>query len=157
MNTMIVRTSLAIGLLLGITWIVGCAQQPAADRPTTYSVTGTVTFQGNPVEGATVAFSPTQGKQGAFATTDASGKYSLTTFVGGDGALPGEYKVKISQYEKEAPSGGEGEEYVPPEETGEGEDSGPKNLLPEKYADANSSGLTATVTEGENTIDFALE
>jgi len=33
----------------------------------------------------------------------------------------------------------------------------PKNLLPAKYANAASSGLTATVVVGSNSHDFVLE
>jgi hypothetical protein len=37
------------------------------------------------------------------------------------------------------------------------EPAAPKNLLPEKYADQKTSGLTATVKEGDNSFDFPLE
>jgi hypothetical protein len=46
------------------------------------------------------------------------------------------------------------------EETGSrsADDSDPKSLLPEKYADGKTSGLTATVGEsGENKFDFSLD
>ncbi len=150
-----------VGIALGVT--IGCAG-PTSDRPATYPVTGIVTLDGSPVAGAAVTFVPSVGGKSAAGVTDASGKYALTTFEGGDGAVPGDYSVKIVKYE-----GGE----VGGEETGEGdagmmsadyeagvesgEDEAAKNLLPEKYSDAKTSGLKATVTEGENSFDFPLE
>ena len=149
---------LVLGLVLGL----GCAPQGGADRPATCPVTGTVTHNGQVVEGATVNFQLVDGARSAVGLTDVGGKYSLMTFEPGDGAVAGEYKVKIVKYEGAAATGASpdeiGDDYVPPEEaTGEQEPSGPRNLLPAKYADADSSGLTATVAEGDNSFDFKLE
>lgn len=148
----------AIGLLLAL----GCQQ--GADRPTTYPVTGTVTLNGQAVEGATVSFQLADGSGSAVGVTGASGAYKLTTFEADDGAVAGEYKVAISKYEGGAAAGGpEGDmmsaEYEKAMAGGgaKQEPSQPKNVLPPKYADANKSGLTATVSEsGENNFDFAL-
>ncbi len=133
----------------------GAAVDP--NRPATAPVSGTVTYQGSPVENATVTFlaSAPDGKS-AVGRTDASGKFALMTFAPGDGAVPGQYKVMIS---KQVTEGGVSEEeaykYIergenPPEPT-------VKNLLPEKYTAADTSGLSADVTEsGENTFTFEL-
>ena len=145
-----------VGLVLGL----GCSQQ-GGDRPATFAVTGTVTQGGNPVDGATVTFVPTGSGQSAVGTTDGSGKYTLTTFVSGDGAATGQYGVKIVKYEVEGNEGVgdiDGDDYVPPAEVdGDQPVSEPKNLLPAKYADAKTSGLTATVGESGNKFDFSLE
>ena len=130
-------------------------------------VRGRFTHDGNPVDGATVTFVPAGGGHSANGVTDASGKYSLTTFASGDGAVAGQYGVKIVRYEGGADeaAGGAGAE---PEEPGgipdaagvgeEGEEeSEPKNVLPEKYADPGTSELNATVGEGGGTFDFTLE
>jgi hypothetical protein len=59
-------------------------------------VTGKVTLDDQPVEGASVIF---QGESGgghpAAGQTDSEGVFYLGTFEGGDGAFPGEYKVLI--------------------------------------------------------------
>jgi len=117
-----------------------------------------VTYNGEPVEGATVTFMATsEGGRGAMGTTDASGKYSLLTFVAGDGAIPGSYKVKIA---KKAGGGGfeategAGGMLVPP--AGGPPTVKPKDELPAKYADDSTSGLTAEVKVGNNTFDFEL-
>jgi hypothetical protein len=162
------RTSLRVGgivVLLGACLAIGCPKSGPA-RPKTYPVTGKVTLNGEAVEGATVSFQAA--KNSASGTTDANGIYKLTTFAAGDGAVPGQYKVAITKFEGGAPSGGaaagssgsaSGElpaDYKAPEEGG-AQPAAPKNVLPSKYADANASGLTATVTEGQNTAkDFEL-
>ncbi len=60
------------------------------------TVTGKVTLDGQPVEGAVVVF---QGENGggnpAAGQTDSEGVFQLGTFRSGDGAFPGEYKVLI--------------------------------------------------------------
>jgi len=157
MNKMAWGNLLAVVLLASVL-AFGCGQQ-GADRPKTVPVTGTVTHGGAPVEGATVAFQSASGARGAVGVTDAGGKYTLTTFESGDGAVPGAYQVKIFKYKvasSEAVVDEDSEDYVSPtEDEGEAE---AENLLPAKYADPTTSGLTATVTEGgDNTFDFPLE
>ncbi|MCH5373930.1 MAG: carboxypeptidase-like regulatory domain-containing protein, partial [Planctomycetes bacterium] len=63
-------------------------------------VTGIVTLDGEPLEGAKVIFQPKKG-QPAAGITDGKGRYSLTTLENHDGAVPGQYRVIIST---EAPS-----------------------------------------------------
>ena len=158
MKKMSSRTILTV-LLFGSLLMMGCAQPQGPERPTTYAVSGTVTHNGNPVEGATVNFQSATGANGAVGTTDATGKYTLTTFAAGDGAVPGEYKIKIVKFEGAAKTDvvdESSEDYVAPIEGQE--DAPPKNLLPEAYADATTSGLTATVTQdAAQVFDFALE
>lgn len=138
----------------------GCPKSGPA-RPKTVAVTGKVTYNGQAVEGATVTFVSRQGTNSAVGLTDATGQYKLTTFAKDDGAVPGEYQVKIIKTEAPPAAGpavsDEDPNYVPPEEMGP-EPAAPKNLLPAKYADPNSSGLSATVTESaaKNVFDFQL-
>jgi hypothetical protein len=144
--------------LIGSVLALGCGQQDS-NRPKTYPVTGMVTYKGQAVEGATVAYQPTAGKKGATGVTDAAGRYSLTTFTSGDGAVPGQYKVKIVKVkaaEGVAAADQDSEDYVAPTE-GQPEVGKSENLLPANYADPNQSGLTATVGEDKNSIDFDLQ
>lgn len=161
--TRAILTSLA---LLAALAILGCGSE-GAGRAKTYPVSGTVTLGGQPVAGATVTFTLNDGTGSAAGITDASGKYTLSTYGGGDGARAGDYKVAIVKYEVEAtkasggnlPSGEIDEKaYTDPTATGTEQPAGPKNLLPEKYAKPETSGLTAKVGEtGQNTVDFKLE
>jgi hypothetical protein len=86
------RSALANPLLLML-FAVGCAGK---DQPV--KVTGKVTLDGRPVEGATVTFIPEKGNgRPAIAWTTAEGTFDLTTFRGNDGALRGTYKILVSK------------------------------------------------------------
>jgi hypothetical protein len=154
------RSLVAAALLPGLLFALGCEQGP--DRPRTYPVTGSVTYSGQPVEGATVSF---QGAHNAVGKTDASGGYQLTTFAANDGAPAGQYSVAISKFEGEEGAAGPAVDMMSDEYdqamAGGGkpkESAGPENLLPAQYAEASKSGLTATVSEsGPNNFDFDLQ
>lgn len=131
----------------GFLVLAGCT--PKSDNPATVPVTGVVTLDGQPVEGANVMFQSPE--QGSFGLTDAQGRYELQTFEPGDGAMPGEYRVAISKVKVFLPKVEQGEPgYVEPPP--------PEHLVPSKYAAPTSSGLTATVTEGkDNEFNFELK
>ena len=166
----------ACGLLASI--LAGCG----SSGPKLYSATGTVTFEGKPVEGAMVAFIPQQGAP-CLGTTDASGKYTIMT-RGKPGAPPGTYSVTVAKQSGGSSAGAATGAAPTPTSTG---DAGPseeemrkmmegmsnmgkqmqeasknaaqaKSLLPEKYALPEGSGLSAIVTSdpSKNVFDFAL-
>ncbi|MDR2116202.1 MAG: carboxypeptidase-like regulatory domain-containing protein, partial [Planctomycetaceae bacterium] len=91
-----------IFLVIFITGILlGCHADKT--NPEFRNVTGTVVFNGSPVEGARLTFFPLD-DSGISATgfTDAQGKYSLTatnSLVGGTGTKPGQYRVIIKKTE----------------------------------------------------------
>ncbi len=139
-----------------------------SSNPPTAQVTGTVTLDGDPVEGATVLFLPDDTTlKAATASTQADGTYALTTFEAGDGAMPGSYKVKVHKYD--LPEGGmnpygesqtadeiqpmtQEEELAAMEAAYSAADAKPdqkeekaKNELPAKYADVATSGLSYQV------------
>lgn len=152
-------SSLCLGLL------VGCAGGDS--NPPTYPVTGTVTYKGQPADGATVILVPISAEaKGATGTTDAEGKFTMTTFVNGDGARPGDYAVKVFKYEFQDPGPTEAEmetnttleeeeEMYDPD--AESEAPPAKNLLPQKYASETTSGFKHTVTEEPTTLDLDLK
>lgn len=136
-----------------LVFVAGCGGEDdkwADERPTPVPATGTVLYQGEPVAEATVLFIPIGHNHAATALTDETGQFQLQTFDPGDGAVPGEYKVTVRKVEV-ITAGGAAQDDVeapPPVE---------RSLLPVKYADANTSGLTASVKdEGENTFNFEL-
>ena len=136
------------GCLMLALVVFGCGQAVDPNRPKTVPVTGTVTYNGEPVEGATVTFIATSGQaRGAVATTDASGKFSATTFDPGDGAIPGSYKVMIAKTVLE-PAGPD----AAPGLDGEEPSDVAKDMLPAKYKDATQSGLTAEVQDGSGAV-----
>ena len=152
-----IQTRLGTASML-LACLLGCG--PENNNPPTFPVTGTVTFKGAPVAGADIVFVPTTPEAlAAFAKSDAEGKFEMRTFEPGDGAVSGTYKVKVTKLEagevSETPvfesSEDEVEIYV------EGDPvTPPKNLLPPRYADHNSSGLTLTVAEEPVTFDIKL-
>lgn len=164
------RMTLRVGLVLAIVGAMlacGCGKS-GPEGPPTYAVTGKVTLDGNPVEGASVGFVASAGGNSAIGTTDASGAYQLSTFGSNDGAVAGQYKVKVTKYK------GQGGAVAPGGVTGPIDDGGqhpadyveseadaapPENELPANYADPTTSGLTATVTENasQNVFDFDLK
>ncbi|MGQ9575168.1 MAG: carboxypeptidase-like regulatory domain-containing protein [Thermoguttaceae bacterium] len=134
-----------IGVCLAaiLVFSLGCGR---SGRPATVKVTGTVTYRGTPVEGATVGFIPEYGRP-ASGKTDSNGRFTLSTFAPGDGAVPGQHKVVISDMPPEQPMPGtpEAQAWKPP---------APR--FPAKYADAATSGFTATVQKGQ-TNDFTFD
>jgi len=150
--------SMSWGLsLLAILSLAGCGGGgPSVKHPDRTKVSGTVTLNGAPVEGATVTLHPVQKGNGAFGVTDANGKYQLGTFEKADGALPGEYKVSIQKMS----AGDSGPQPAPgdPGYDPNAKSEPPKNLLPEQYADFTKSGLSASVTTTANeALNFDLK
>lgn len=121
-------------------------------RPKTYPVTGTVNFDGKPLEGATIVFRSTNGEsQAAVGRSDTAGQFTLRTFEDGDGAVAGEHNVSITCVKTEGPPEGANldEMDVVIKEV---------SLIPKQYGDFKKSGLTATVTpDQENQVTFDLE
>jgi len=147
-----------LACLLSFVILTGCGGgTEATDRPATVEVTGQVTYNGGPVEGAMVTFkSSSPDGRGATGRTDESGNFQLTTFESGDGAIPGSYGVTVAKTVTEG--------QLSDEETNAYYERGQtpptpqtKDLLPPKYKDPQGSGLTAEVTEGgENEFPFEL-
>jgi hypothetical protein len=135
--------------------VAGSASGCGSRRPTPVQVTGQVTLDGKPVDGAAITLMPDGGGRPASGTTDASGGFKLSTFTAGDGALPGEYTAVVTKFESKpgaaAPAtdgGAEGLMGAMPEAT--------KSLLPESYGSPKTSGLKVSVKEGMSAIQLSL-
>ena len=139
------------------------------------SRTGIVTLEGAPVSRATISFIPVQGGRVGTAQTDDSGRYVMSTFPGdqADGALVGEHKVTImkvagpgaSKPAEAAPAEDDGSDGLAPasgelDNSGTNEsdvDDGLEYLVPARYMNPNTSGLTITVEAGgTESGDFKL-
>ena len=134
--------------------LLGCC--PTSTRPPTHPTSGHVLRDDKPVENAIITFRPVDGQHPANGVTDASGRYKLTTFSKGDGAMAGQYRVVIVKYpqRQQSPDATAVEEYVPVM----GPTPQPRNLLPEKYASADHSELTADIRPKEkNNFDFTID
>ena len=150
----------AILLPVGI-FLTGCSN---SSGPPTYAVTGTVTMQGKPLAGAVITFVPT-GNEGvaASAITDSDGKYALTTRQAGDGARPGEYRVKVSKQEQATvdPSKMVKNLSIEEEQKIYVESKKPpppaKRLIPSKFENDQTSGLVHKVENKPTTFDIKIE
>ena len=142
----------SLSLLSSVVALGGCGggdEEWTADRPKPVPAGGTVLYNQQPVEGATVVFIPQGHKHAATAQTDASGAFQLQTYGSVSGAVPGEFKVTVRKVEVSSQTS---------EESNVNDSTAPmeKWLIPERYGSVESSDLTASVTEGgEN--DFKLE
>lgn len=132
-------------------------------KRTLVPVTGSVTYNGQPVEGALVTFSPVTGVT-AFDTTDAEGKFSLVTQQGGEGCEPGLYTVTVRKTEEAAAAAGP---VAPSEDpaalgnlarpTGERPESvTPESLIPEVYGHPTTTPLRDYEVKAEGTNDFPI-
>ncbi len=113
-------------------------------------VAGRVTFQGRPVPDAVLNFLPSKGPMAA-GKTDADGRFALSTFAKGDGALAGKCRVFITPYVE--PPSQESQMMGSPRPT-----ATKRPDIPEAYWDASTSPLTAEVEPGRtNSFEFVLE
>ena len=124
-------------------------------------VTGTVTVEGQPMEGIDMIFHPVAGEIAAFGSTNAQGKYKLSspsTPVGA-GAMEGEYvatftkttvesRPPASKMEERRYRGIDGTSRVPVI----------THHIPEKYGDRTTCGIAPVkVEKGKtNVFDFDL-
>ncbi len=116
--------------------LFGCSGEgPTGD------VQGTVTLDGQPFTQGSVVFFSAVGVPAGVAKLGLSGQFSL------DEPLPvGEYQVAIQPGEDELPAGAENPNPGPPAVS-----------VPPKYMSETTSGLTATVKEGENSFPFDMK
>lgn len=170
------RKYLYLCLIAAMTVAGGCKKRSGL---ATYPVSGTVTYQGKAVAGASVSFStnnPDAPKAGGF--TDSEGRYSLSTYLSPteilDGAAPGDYEVAIAKEnaaidaqgtDQMNSAGVDHQEMMRKmwskqfqKTTGNnGQPVKPKPPIPERYSKTATSGLKATVRTSPNTsVDFKL-
>jgi hypothetical protein len=139
--------------LLCLALSVGCGDGRLDVAP----VRGRVTYGGQGVPQAVVIFHPGAdaseqlGKMRPFAYADNDGNFEIKTYVDGDGAPPGAYRVSIIARSSQ-PRGGPSKDNRIPEAL-----SGPGINIPaqvsKKYADVDTSGIKVTIVDGENNLE----
>jgi hypothetical protein len=122
--------------------IAGCGEKNWA------TVNGTVTVNGSPIGPGTIMFEPTGSAdpraRSGIGNFKEDGKYSIRSAGGRDGVPAGQYTVLIDG----KPAESSGDEHVV---------ASTVTRIPAKYLNPATSGLTATLKEGENTVDFDLK
>ena len=128
--------------LIALTVAAGC--EPP--KPKTAPVSGVASYKGKPLPRGEVVFVSQAGGPTATGPIGPDGKYTLTTFKPGDGAVLGPHKVMVMAFDEEPKAKN-------PDLAG----SHPNTMIPEKYNDYNKSGLTADVKAEPNTIHLELK
>jgi len=119
--------------------LVGCSSSKTAP------VNGRVKFKdggdaGGVLRGYMVSFEPEDDRISGTGEIAADGTFKITTFAADDGAIPGRHRVAISPPDPPPDA--------PP----------PKPVIPLKYRDFGTSGLTADIKPGTtNNVEFELE
>ncbi|MDR1485859.1 MAG: hypothetical protein LBT09_13685 [Planctomycetaceae bacterium] len=158
-----------LSLLLVTLYFAGCGSSKI--DPSYRFVTGTVTYNGKPVAGASVLFSPLDGGLAASGVSNASGNYQLSTGtaqVPGSGTKPGKYKVTVYKTEKAVDKDAEEldagkisyNEFMARREKTPIPPTGlpGKHLLPTIYSNATTSPLEILVEDKKkNIIDLSLK
>lgn len=123
---------------------VGCT---SGERAKVMPVSGKVLFNGQPLAFGAVAFQPMRG-QPARGTIGKDGTFKLSTYREGDGAAVGQHRVKITCYTSQDPAT---KKPGPSETLGE-------SLIPARYANFDTSGLTvAVLADGNSPFMFELK
>ena len=139
------------------------------DNDRLVKVQGVVTLDGNPLEGASVTFMPSQLGRPASGFSDAKGRFELTTNEPDDGVPTGHYKVLISKN-----STADGLDEMPDGMTEDHPDfvlyrayqattaisvqlDKVRNLVPEFYSNIETTPFSCDVPPPTQPVEFALE
>lgn len=120
--------------------LAGCG----GDRLRTAPVNGTVTYKGKPVPNGTVTLIPESGGPSATGEIGSDGKFTMTTYSSGDGAVLGKHKVVIVAMQDMGDKLPEERSPLPPP------------IVPDKYTSSATTPLTTEVVDGDNSPVFDL-
>lgn len=170
--TSLIQRCIVLGAML---CVLGCGGEKA-EFPETVPVTGKITLDGKPLEGAQLTIRPelSTGEKSypARARSEADGSFEVFTFFSASsdvpGVVPGKYKVSVIKMDTPADTGahdaaGGGAAAAPVDPTNRAAmqaqaSTGPGNILPSKYGSPTTSGLEFEAKAGENkTLVFELE
>lgn len=138
----IYRISFVLLMASGVACL-GCSNAPTGEVVPTVPASGTVKFQGKPLEHYLVLFEA-EDQRPASGNTDAEGRFVLGTNDTGDGAPTGTYRVAVRYVgppDFDPGAGGMDFAPLPP----------PKVKIPKKYGDIEKSGLSVSIPESGNT------
>jgi len=108
------------------------------------SVTGTVTYDGKPLQTGTVGFFPVGAGPAGYGSIQPDGSFRIRTGQQA-GLPPGEYRITV---QATGPI---------PEPTPENLEPVPESIIPERYGNQDQSGLTFTVKPGSNEVPIELQ
>jgi len=133
------RSALSMLVLVCLS-IAGASCSRHSDHKPVFTVTGQVLLNGRPAPHAFVVFHPIGATDADVirprAHVQEDGTFTVTTYGRDDGAPAGEYALTVELFR--APTAND--------------DRPPTNILPGRYANPKTSGLTARVEEGPNEL-----
>lgn len=156
------RRRLAVLVVPALFVLASCGTEDGLGKR--YPVSGTVKYNGNPLEKGEISFiSEDMSKNFGATGTITDGSYTLSMGGNGDGAQVGKYKVTViakedfmakaeADFKKE--TGGTSPKLLP-SFVGKAAASA-KSLIPAGYGDARTTTFKAEVEAKSNTIDFTL-
>ncbi|QDU77957.1 hypothetical protein Pan97_50360 [Bremerella volcania] len=149
------RTSaLMMSICLGLgTALLGCSGNGMLP------VEGTVTLDGQPLDGAAISFVPAEGGRPSTGQTDDQGHFTLASYTAGDGVPPGEYKVTVVKLDTRRQA-----EAAPVEEGTEADqqvmgniEQAVKFLTPMKYSSPATTDLKVEVKANMEPVQIDLK
>ena len=156
------RLFLALLAAGGVIALASCGSDDTFGKR--YAVSGTVTYNGTPLEKGRIGFFPDNPTGVGAAGDIEKGSYQLSMVGGGDGARPGKYKVVVTAKEDVTAkakadfakvSKNTETDRIPGQFMANAE-AHAKSLIPTGYGSVTTTSLTAEVKEQSNTIDFKL-
>jgi hypothetical protein len=151
---MILRVRTLLFALAIASAAAGCG---SSDNVTVYPVKGKIAFNGKPmVGGGSISLVPTGNQPGAAAGGEIKedGTFELTTYKPGDGSMPGEFRVVITQVVFREPGNsedGQAPTAAAPPPVAE------IDRIPEIYSHPTNSPLTMKVEAKPNEINLDLK
>jgi hypothetical protein len=160
-----VRSVSLIAIVAVLVSLSGCGGSSAPkNREPVFPVKGKVTYKGQPVVGADIAYKSETVERSAFGRTNEDGEFELSTFGSNDGAVAGKHSVTIAKSSMAAPTTPaapvESTDYVPPGyEKVKPPAVKPELGIPAKYGKPETSGLIGIVNDdgSPNTASFDLK
>jgi hypothetical protein len=141
------RGRLAHGLCLAVASLTMAAASGCG--PSKASITGTVTYSGQPLPSGTITFASEAGAKPVKAAPITDGKYTITDFIAGP--------AKVTILTTPPPSsGGRAPPGAPVIAAPTTAAPGKYVPIPAKYNNPEQSGLSYDVKSGANTKDFPL-
>jgi hypothetical protein len=163
------RRSFTFLALAGVVGMTSCGTDDGLGKR--FPVSGTVTYNGNPLEKGSISFVPDDPKGIGATGAIENGSYTMSIGGNNDGARAGKYKVTITAREdvsakakadfekaragRKTVSGTEDLGVIPRQFQVKAEAQA-KSLIPAGYGDVRTTTLTAEVKEQSNTIPFEL-
>jgi hypothetical protein len=147
-TTRLIFHPLCCGLLLFLAAATGCGER----GPNLVPAGGVVKYKGAALPEADIVFVPTDGSFPSLGRTDKDGRFQMST-SGKPGLPVGSYKVAITAVRQKRPvSPGEAASM-----TSEQIEANHETLIPVKYNNVHSSGLTAEVADDPKSNEYTFD